>query len=122
MEAGDPALLNLERLESYKRIGMLDDLLSHYLPEIARLVDKLDRGAARQDLQESLEALHSLLGMSGDAGASALYQLARGVYVPMVEQRRWPVAAGWLGQIKALASQTDQALRTYGAMQSKINA
>ena len=124
VEAGAPgvALLNLERLESYRRMGLLEDLLADYQPEMARLAEKLDRSVARQDLQESLDILHSLLGISGEAGASALHQLAQGVYVFMVEERRWPVASGWVEQIKALAVQTDQALKAYGEAQSKVDA
>lgn len=114
-------LLDLARLESYKRIGMLEELLGDYVQEAGRLVDKLERAAARQDLQESLESLHSLLGMSGEAGASGLHQLVRRIYVPMVEERRWPQAEGWLQQIKALAVQTDQALAAYGRAQSRAN-
>ena len=109
------ALLDLERLASYRRIGMLDELLQDYLPEITRLIDQLDRGVARQDLQESLDALHSLVGMSGEAGAAALYELARGIYVPMVENRRWPPAGDWLDQIKRIATRTDAALKAHGA-------
>ncbi len=89
---------------------------------MARLAEKLDHSVARQDLQESLDVLHSLLGISGEAGASALHQLVRGVYVPMVEERRWPVSSGWLEQIKALAIQTDEALKAYGEAQSKVDA
>jgi hypothetical protein len=39
------ALLNLQRLESYKRIGMLDDLVNDYLPEMARLVAAVHEAA-----------------------------------------------------------------------------
>jgi two-component system, CAI-1 autoinducer sensor kinase/phosphatase CqsS len=115
-------LLDLKRLESYRRIGMLEELLSDYFPEAGRLVDKLDAASARQDLDEALDALHSLLGMSGEAGASALHQLVRRVYVPMVEERRWPAATGWIEQIRALAARTDQALTAYGQEQSRANA
>jgi len=44
---------------------------------------------------------------------------ARAVYVPMVEERRWPAADGWLGRIRMLAAQTEQALRAYGAAQPR---
>lgn len=108
-------LLNLERLESYRKVGMLDELLDDYVPEIARLVQKLERSVARQDLQETLDALHSLLGMSGDAGALALHQLVRSVYVPMLQARAWPSPGGWMGQVAAVAGQTETALRAYSA-------
>ena len=120
--AGDGALLNLDRLESYRRIGMLDELLTDYVPEMARLLDRLDASAALADLQTSRDVLHSLLGMSGEAGASALHQLVRRIYVPMVEDQRWPAAGGWLEQIRALAMRTDQALTAYGHEQSRPKA
>lgn len=114
-DPGAAALLNLERLESYRRLGMLEELVNDYLPEITRLVNQLEHAAARQDMQASLQALHSLLGISGEAGALALYQSARRVYVPMLEEHRWPEAPEWMEQIKALTRQTEQALRTHGA-------
>ena len=120
--AAGAELLDLKRLESYRRIGMLDELLSDYFPEAAKLIDRLDAAAHRQDLHDGLEALHSLLGMSGEAGAAALHQLVRRVYVPMVEERRWPDADGWLDQIQALAIRTDEALTAYGREQARTAA
>ena len=115
-------LLDLRRLESYRRIGMLEELLSDYFPEAARLIDQLDAASKREDLHAGLEALHSLLGMSGEAGAAALHQLVRRTYVPMVEERNWPAAAGWLDQIRALAIRTDAALTAYGREQARTAA
>ena len=115
-------LLDFKRLETYRRIGMLDELLVDYFPEAARLVGKLDRAARTEDLEEALEALHSLLGMSGEAGASGLYQLVRRIYLPMVEERRWPVGEGWVQQIRELAARTDLELTAYGREQSRASA
>jgi two-component system, CAI-1 autoinducer sensor kinase/phosphatase CqsS len=108
-------LLDVKRLEGYVRIGMLAELLTDYLPEIGRLVERLERTARERDLHASLDALHSLVGMSGEAGAAALHLYARAVYVPMLEERHWPAAEGWLERIGLLAAQTEQALRAYGA-------
>ena len=113
-------LLDMTRLESYRSIGMLEELLDDYVPEIARLVERLEQGVAGQDLVQSLDALHSLLGMSGEAGASALYRLVRAIYVPMVEQRSWPAQPGWLEQISATTHQTQAALRAYARMQPAV--
>lgn len=119
---GGGVLLNVERLESYRRMGMLQELLDDYVPEIARLARELDRSACAQDLQRSLDLLHSLLGTSGEAGAQALYQLVRGIYVPMIEGHSWPASAGWVKQIGALAADTEHALQRYGARQPVVNA
>jgi len=109
------SLLNHSRLEGHIRIGMLDELLAEYVPEISALVGKLQRHAERQDFQACLDVLHSLLGMSGEVGAPALYQAVRRVYVPMVETKEWPAQAEWAVRIAALAAETVQALRAYGA-------
>lgn len=114
---GDGPLLNEARLESYRRLGLLDELLADYLPEIARLVGSLEHALRAKDLRQAQEALHSLLGMSGEAGALALYQRVRQVYVPVLEESRWPGGADWLQQVQALAARTEQALRDYGARQ-----
>jgi two-component system, CAI-1 autoinducer sensor kinase/phosphatase CqsS len=116
------ALLNEERLESYRRMGMLHELLVDYLPEIARLARELDRSVVAQDFQRSLDLLHSLLGTSGEAGAQALHQLVRETYVPMVEGHSWPASEGWLDQITALAADSERALSRYGAKYAVANA
>ncbi|MGZ5180476.1 MAG: ATP-binding response regulator [Ramlibacter sp.] len=111
-------LLNETRLESYLRLGLLDELLADYLPEIARLVDVLAEAVHAHELQRARDALHSLLGMSGEAGALALYQRVRRIYVPVLEQRVWPEGQAWVTDLRALAARTEQALRDYGARQA----
>jgi CheY-like chemotaxis protein len=106
-------LLNVQRLESYSRLGMLDELVTDYLPEMARLVGALQQTAEAGDKAASLDALHSLLGMSGEAGAQALYQQVRRVYVPLLEHGEWPASSGWLAQLQTLAVQTEQGLKAY---------
>jgi two-component system CAI-1 autoinducer sensor kinase/phosphatase CqsS len=115
--AGVSRVLDEDRLRGYQRLGMLDELLGDYLPDIARLVQRLGKGAAAQDLQATMEALHSLVGMAGEAGALALHQEARRTYLWMIEGRRWPQEEGWLARIESLAAAADQALREYGAGQ-----
>lgn len=112
-------LLNLQRLESYRRLGMLDELMNDYLPEMARLVRTLRQAVDGGDVQGSIDALHSLLGMSGEAGAQALYQHVRKLYVPLLEEGQWPTGHAWLPQLQALAERTEEALRAYCAAQSR---
>jgi two-component system, CAI-1 autoinducer sensor kinase/phosphatase CqsS len=123
--ASDPAqdgLLNLQRLESYKRLGMLDELLNDYVPEMARLVDTLRQAVDNTDVQGSIDALHSLLGMSGEAGAQTLYQQVRKLYVPLLEQGEWPAGTTWLPQLQELALRTGEALKAYCAAESRSKA
>lgn len=110
-------LLNMQRLESYRRLGMLDELLNDYLPEMDRLVATLQRAVDGGDVQGSIDALHSLLGMSGEAGAQALYQHVRRLYVPLLEEGKWPTGREWLPRLQALALRTGEALRAYCASQ-----
>jgi two-component system, CAI-1 autoinducer sensor kinase/phosphatase CqsS len=119
--ASQGELLDVKRLESYTRIGMLAELLTDYVPEIARLVQRLERAVPERDLDASLDALHSLVGMSGEAGAAALHLYARAIYVPMREEGRWPAAEGWLEALGRLAAQTEQALSAYGAAQPRAD-
>ena len=124
-DAGDAAhdgLLNLQRLDSYRRLGMLEELLNDYLPEMDRLVLKLNEAVDGGDVQGSIDALHSLLGMSGEAGAQALYQHVRKLYVPLLEEGQWPTGHQWLPQLRALARRTGEALRAYCARQTRSGA
>lgn len=120
--AGHEGMLNVQRLESYRRLGMLDELLSDYLPEMARLVRTLEQAVEGSDVQGSIAALHSLLGMSGEAGAQALYQHVRRLYVPLLEEGQWPTGSEWLPQLQDLAVRTEEALKAYCAEQSRSGA
>jgi HPt (histidine-containing phosphotransfer) domain-containing protein len=115
-------MLNLQRLESYRRLGMLDELLNDYLPEMQRLVSTLQATVDDGDVQGSIDALHSLLGMSGEAGAQALYQHVRRLYVPLLEEGQWPSGHQWLPHLQALALRTEEALRAYCAQQAASGA
>jgi two-component system CAI-1 autoinducer sensor kinase/phosphatase CqsS len=59
----------------------------------------------------AIEALHSLVGMSGEAGAAALYRSSRQTYVSMLERRQWPPEAGWAGRIADLTQRTNLELQ-----------
>lgn len=120
--APQDGLLNHQRLESYRRLGMLDELLNDYVPEMARLVGTLRVAVENTDIQGSIDALHSLLGMSGEAGAQALYQQVRKLYVPLLEEGEWPSGSAWLPQLQALADRTEEALKAYCATESRSSA
>jgi two-component system CAI-1 autoinducer sensor kinase/phosphatase CqsS len=113
-------ILNLERLESYRRLDMLGELRDDYLPEMARLVGNLEQAVGRTDIAGSRDALHALLGMSGEAGARALYRQVRDVYVPLLEEGRWPAGWAWLRQLQATAERTEQELKAYCKAESRL--
>ncbi|MDB5750142.1 MAG: putative histidine kinase, atypical unorthodox [Ramlibacter sp.] len=118
----DAGLLNLQRLESYRRLGMVEELLEDYVPEMAKLVLALQEAGRADDQPLSLGALHSLLGMSGEAGAQALYQHVRRIYVPLLEQGQWPAGENWLAELQALAARTESALKAYCETEFRSNA
>ena len=124
LEAGgdDPVLLNLKRLESYRRIGKLPELLTDYFKESNRLLSTLELADKLQDQQECRDALHSLLGMSADAGAASLHQLVRRIYVPLVEDHQWPLEEGWFEEVRTQMARTDASLRAYAGMPAMDHA
>jgi HPt (histidine-containing phosphotransfer) domain-containing protein len=118
LSEADGPLLNESRLDSYLRLGLLDELLADYLPEISRLLGVLAQAVEGNHHEHARDALHALLGMSGEAGAHALYQRVRRIYVPVLEQRQWPEGQSWLVDLRLLAGRTEQALRDYGARET----
>jgi CheY-like chemotaxis protein len=115
-------LLDVSRLEGYERIGMLDELVDEFAPEIDALVARLQAAVARQDLQGTLEALHSLVGMSGEAGTQTLYRYCRSIYVPMLEKNAWTGAPGWEEGVRTLAAESTEALRAWAAARARSRA
>lgn len=110
-------LLDYPRLASYRQLGMLDELLDDYLPEIDRLIQVLSACIARHDLPASLDALHSLLGLSGEAGALGLYREVQRLHAPIVEGGQWPARASQsLARIELLNSQTHDEVLAYRAL------
>ena len=114
----DDRLLDVDRLERYREIGMLEELVGDYVPEIARLVERLDGSAGRSDLAQCMELMHSLVGLSGEAGAIALHRLSKQIYAQMSQDHRLPAQAGWVEPIGILAAQSARALNEYGGREA----
>lgn len=110
---GSAPLLNLDRLRSYRRLGMLDDLAGDYFPEVDRLLGLLREHVGKQRPEEARETLHSLLGISGEAGAQALHQHLRAVYHAVSEGGIWPTSTDWLTHADNLSASTRQALSAF---------
>ncbi|NKA72560.1 histidine kinase [Ralstonia solanacearum] len=108
--AGDLPLLDHRRLEAMRQDGVLDEFADDYLGLIAPLMTRLEQGLAARDLTTVEQAMHSLLGVSGNLGGMALHRLIRRIYAPVVAGR-WPDDEDWLPQIRALTTQTVLALR-----------
>lgn len=106
----DVPLLDHRRLEALRQDGMLDEFADDYLGLVAPLLTRLEQGLAARDLKSVEQAMHSLLGVSGNLGGVALHRLIRRMYEPVVAGR-WPDDEDWLLQIRALTTQTVLALR-----------
>lgn len=103
-------LLNLGRLESLHRLGMVDEDLPQAIRASRALLDKLREPTARRDLDAARELLHSLLGICGDMGFHALHQKTKSSYVQLVEHGRWP-EPGWHEELLRLLGRTERAIR-----------
>ncbi|NUX54103.1 response regulator [Paraburkholderia youngii] len=104
-------LLDLGRLQELKRDGQVVELLGDYLLTLDPLIARIDASVASNDLDDAHEALHSLLGVSGNIGGAALHRLVRRLYVPVANERRWPTEENWLNQLRNVTVETVQMLR-----------
>jgi CheY-like chemotaxis protein len=108
--ATDVPLLNHDRLEALRQDGMLDEFVDDYLRLIDPLLAQLEQGLAMRDLKSVEQAMHSLLGVSGNLGGMALHRQIRRTYESVVAGR-WPDDETWLIQIQTLTTKTVLALR-----------
>jgi CheY-like chemotaxis protein len=108
-------LLDEDRLANFLRLGMLHELVGEFVPQINVLVERIHQAHAAGDQRGALDALHSLVGMSGEAGASALYAYGRDTYVGMRESGLWPTQPLWTGRLRELTDASNQALVQWAA-------
>lgn len=115
-EPADGQLLNTRRLDDFRRLGMLHDLVPDSLRELRRLTLRLRDCVGAGDLEGAGTALHTLLGLSGEAGAKALHATARGRYEALLEHHS-PAGTEWVEELRELLARTEQALRSdYGVV------
>lgn len=105
-----PGLLNTRRIEDFERMGVLGELLPGCLGEIRRHIDRVEQSVAANDTATLHQALHSLVGISGEAGAQALHATAKSFYGTLV-QGNWPAEPDWTRKIRQLSVLTEQAVR-----------
>lgn len=112
--ASASALLDIPRIEDFRRLGLMEDLLPDSLTGMRRLVQELQDCTAAGNAEGTRTALHTLVGVSGETGARALHQLLRRRYREVLESRP-PEGAGWIEEVRALLASTEEAfLRQYG--------
>lgn len=112
--ASPSALLDIPRIDDFRRMGLMEDLLPDSLTGMRRLVQELHDCTAAGNAEGIRSALHTLVGVSGETGARALHHLLRHRYREMLESRP-PEGAGWIEEVRSLLASTEEAfLRQYG--------
>jgi signal transduction histidine kinase/ActR/RegA family two-component response regulator/HPt (histidine-containing phosphotransfer) domain-containing protein len=112
LAASGPELLNTRRVDDFGRLGLMDELPGA-LVDMRGHLQALEQAEALGDLEAARDALHALVGLSGECGANALHGLARHRYAALLEGHAAsvPVAA----ELRALLEATEQALaQQYG--------
>ncbi|MDP3619295.1 MAG: response regulator, partial [Ramlibacter sp.] len=112
-------LLDEARLANYLRLGMLTELIDDFVPRSASLVTEVQRARDARDLQGALDAMHSLVGMSGEGGARSLHRYARELYVALRETAQWPADDAWIAQLGQLTESSNGALREWLRVQGE---
>lgn len=102
-------LLDKRRIVELMRLGVLDELMPGCFTEMRRLIDELDRALAAEDRAAARHAMHTLVGLSGEAGALSLHLAVKGYYAAVIDDH-WPREAGWVQHILRLAQATEDAL------------
>lgn len=107
-------LLDEKHLQELVALDLLDQTFLNGIEQIRATVAKLATSVAARDFDSTREALHLLLGVSGNIGAKALHQFVRQIY-PRVLEGEWPAEADWLARICSLSDRSAPALQTYFA-------
>lgn len=107
-------LVNTARLENFRRLGLMDDLVPRALIDLRRHVQSLEEAAGMNAADAVSAALHALVGLAGEAGAQALHARARELYAGWLSGQR-PGGADWTHELRDLLLATEQALsQQYG--------
>ena len=112
LAAPESELLNTRRVDDFGRLGLMDELPGA-LVDMRGHLKVLEQAEASGDLEAARNALHALVGLSGECGAQALHALARRRYAALLDGQAAsaPVAT----ELRALLAATEQALaQRYG--------
>ncbi len=102
-------LVNKARLENFRRLGLMEDLVPRALIDLRRHVQSLEEAAGMNAPDAVSAALHALVGLAGEAGAQALHARARELYAGWLSGQR-PGGADWTQELRDLLQATEQAL------------
>lgn len=112
-------LINTARIENFRRLGLLDDLLPRALMDLRRHVQSLEQAAAAHEQEAVSKALHALVGLAGEAGAQALHTRARALYAGWLDGQR-PASAGWTRELRELLEATERALWQHCGVRAEV--
>ncbi len=107
-------LLDEKHLQELVALDLLDQTFLNGIEQIRSTVAQLAASVSARDFDATRDALHVLLGVSGNIGAKALHQFVRQIY-PRVLEGEWPAEADWLARICSLSDRSAPALQTYFA-------
>lgn len=113
METHYASLFNLERLEKFKQMKLLEKCTESFERQSTEYLSKLAAATKENNLAAAEDALHFLKGSSLTIGAKAFGDYTAEIYQEVLEGQ-WPSQSEWLEHITALHTKTISALHQYG--------
>jgi len=105
-------LLDARRLDEFRRLGILAELVSDCMRDLRQWLVRLDERVARGDMTGTEDVMHSMVGLSGEAGAAAVHKRIKQRYQALLEAGDMPHPA-WVGELRELLDATEQALAAH---------
>ena len=104
-------LIDIARLDSLRRMGMIKDDLTSALEEMHTKFGQLANHVATDDIGRARVLMHALMGLAGHLGARAFHHELHSRYALMVETGQWPADGDWLPKLRQLFTDTDRVMR-----------
>lgn len=102
-------LLNMARVENFRRLNLTEELVPRALLDMRRHLQRLEHAAATEKRQSVIDTLHALVGLSGEVGAQVLHVRAREHHAAWLAGRG-VAAADWILDLRAVLEGTEKAL------------
>ncbi len=113
--AATAPVLNARRMDDIQRLGLLHELLPGALADMRRHLQALAQAQAAADAEAATQALHALVGLSGEGGAQALHERARQHYAALLDGQ--PPDAQAVADLYRLLDATQEALWRHHGVQ-----
>jgi len=112
MELNYTLLFDLDRLEKFKQMNLLEKCTESFQRQTTEYVAKLAAGVKEKDLAAIEDALHFLKGSSLTIGAKSFGESVSEIYQEVLDGH-WPSQEGWLTHIMKLHAETITTLQAY---------